>query len=84
MVGPKTPVPLDAELLRRAQARAEQRGRATGDLIEEALQRYLDLDDFMEQVWLGSPDDLTEAESLAFANTEVHAMRAERAAVQQR
>jgi hypothetical protein len=80
----KTPVPLDAALLRRAQARAAERGWDAEDLIEEAVQRYLDLDNFMDRAWSGSPDDLTEVEFLELANREVHATRAERASRQQR
>jgi hypothetical protein len=33
-------------------------------------------------VWGSSPDDLSEDESLDFANRELHAMRAERTAQQ--
>lgn len=79
MPGPKAPVQIDAELLRRAQARAAQRGRAASDLVEEAVQRYLELDEVMERVWAGSPDDLSQDESLEIANRELHAMRVERA-----
>jgi hypothetical protein len=82
MSGPKAPIQIDAELLRRAEARASERGRAAGDLVEEAVQRYLELDEVMERVWGSSPDDLSEDESLDFANRELHAMRAERTAQQ--
>lgn len=79
MTDQKTPVYLDGELWRRAQARAARRGQAADDLVEEAVRRYLELDEFLEQVWPRSPDDLSEEESLALANREVHAMRRTRA-----
>ncbi len=83
MPGPKAPIQIDAELLRRARARAAERGRAAGDLVEEAVQRYLELDEVMERVWATSPDDLSEDESLELANRELHAMRVERTAKRQ-
>lgn len=46
------------------------------------MQRYPELDEVMERVWASSPDDLSEAESLEFANRELHAMRAQRTAQQ--
>lgn len=78
MAGPKAPIHLDAALLRRAEQRAAARGRPPGELIEEAVQRYLELDEALERVWASSPDDLSEAASLDLATREVHAMRAER------
>lgn len=78
MAGPKAPIQLDAELLRRAEARAAQRGRPAGELVEEAVQRYLELDEVMERLWDSSPDDLSEEESLELAYRELHATRAER------
>ena len=82
MAGPKAAIQIDAELLRRAEARAIKDGRAADDLIEEAVQRYLEVDEALERVWGSSPDDLSEQESLEFANRELHAMRTERAAQQ--
>lgn len=75
----KTPVYLDGELWRRAQARAAGRGQAAEHLVEEAVRRYLELDEFLEHVWANSPDYLSEEESLTLANREVHAMRRARA-----
>jgi hypothetical protein len=79
MTDEKTPVYLDDELWRRAQARAARRGQAADDLVEEAVRRYLELDEFLEQVWARTPDDLSEDESLTLANRELHAMRRARA-----
>lgn len=80
MARAKTALYIDEDLLRRAGSLAAQRGHAVEDVVEELLQRYVDVDDFMEAVWATSPDDLSEEESLELADREVHAVRRERAA----
>ncbi len=73
----RTTLYLDDELLQAAAARAARTGMAQRDVIEDALRRYLGLEDLVRRIQ--SRGDLDEDESLSLAYEELDAFRTGRA-----
>ncbi len=68
---------LDEDVLRAARVRAARDDRRDSEVVEAALRSYLGFD-VVERVWARS--DLDEAEAMALAVSEIHAMRDEKRA----
>jgi plasmid stability protein len=71
----KTTVYVDEDVLRQIRVAAARRGRTVSELIEDALRRAT-LSGLIESI--RSRSDLSEAEALELADSELHAMRRER------
>lgn len=71
----KTTVYLDEDVLREIRVAAARRGCPVSDLVEDALRRST-LSGLIESI--RSSSDLSEAEALELAYSELHAMRRER------
>lgn len=82
---------IDAGLLEELRRRAEEQGRPEGELLEEAVGRYLlalaprrsgSMEKFFEEVERCRREEgvepLSEDEAMELANEELHAMRRER------
>ncbi len=77
----RTTLTIDEDVLRSARVAAAHRGMKEGELIEEAIARYLGIGVF-ERIWGRIPDtefaDMTEDEIMDLAVREQHAARADR------
>jgi len=71
----KTTVYVDEDVLRQIRVAAARRGRTVSELVEDALRRAT-LSGLIESI--RSRSDLSEAEALELADSELHAMRRER------
>lgn len=82
---------IDAGLLEELRRRAEEQGRPEGELLEEAVRRYLlalaprrsgSMKEFFEKLEHRQREEgvepLSEDEAMELANEELHAMRRER------
>ncbi len=78
---------INAELLEELRRRAREQGRPEGDLLDEAVRRYLklysgSLAELFEEAerWQRERGvaQLSDEQALALANEELHAMRRER------
>jgi len=74
----RTTVTLDEEVVKAVKIKAARNGKRDSEVIEESLRRDLGLDD-LENLW-ARVEPAPEAEGLALANAEVHAMRGDRRA----
>lgn len=74
----RTTVTLDEEVIRAVKIKAARSGKRDSEVIEESLRRDLGLDD-LEEIW-ARVSPAPEAEGMALANAEIHAMRGERRA----
>ena len=72
----KTTMYVDEDVLREIRVAAARRGRPVSELIDEAL-RESTLIGLLERVWARNAD-LSEEDAMELANSELHAMRAER------
>jgi len=68
---------IDADVLRAARVMAARTGKRDSDIVEEALRSYLGIN-VLEEIWATSPGRMTDEESLALANRELHDQRAGR------
>lgn len=71
----RTTVTLDEEVFRAVKIKAARTGKRDSQVIEEALRRGLGVEG-LEDIW-ARVTPAPEAEGLALANAEVHAMRKE-------
>jgi archaellum biogenesis protein FlaJ (TadC family) len=80
-VAEKQRTEIDAGLLAELRRRAKELGRSEGDLLDEAVRRYLERGDprrFEELLdRMSSRFDLDEDEAMKIAYEELHAMRRE-------
>ncbi len=74
----RTTVTLGEDVLRAVKIRAARNGKRDSEVIEESLRRDLGLEG-LEDVW-ARVRPAPEAEGLAVADAELHAMREERRA----
>jgi hypothetical protein len=74
----RTTVTLEEEVFRAVKIKAARTGKRDSQVIEEALRRDLGVEG-LEDVW-ARVRPASEAEGLALADAEVHAMRRERRA----
>ncbi len=68
----RTTLTIDEDVLRAVKVRAARTGRGDGEVIEEAVRRYLGLD-LLERLW--SRPDLGEDEAADLAVEAQHATR---------
>ncbi|MGH8886428.1 MAG: hypothetical protein ACRDYX_14885 [Egibacteraceae bacterium] len=80
MATTQTTVEFDEELLRELRAHAVRSGRPEAAVVQDAVRRYLDSLSGLERVVrrMQGSGHLAEAEGLALAYDELHAMRSER------
>ncbi len=72
----KTTMYVDQDVLREIRVAAARRGRPVSELIDDAL-RESTLIGLLERVWARNAD-LSEADAMELANSELRAMRVER------
>ncbi len=72
----KTTMYVDEDVLREIRVAAARRGRPVSELIDDAL-RESTLIGLLERVWARNAD-LSEADAMELANSELRAMRVER------
>ncbi len=72
----KTTMYVDQDVLREIRVAAARRGRPVSELIDDAL-RESTLTGLLERVWARNAD-LSEADAMELANSELRAMRVER------
>ncbi|MGH8899965.1 MAG: hypothetical protein ACRDZ4_23745 [Egibacteraceae bacterium] len=80
MATTQTTLDFDEELLRRLRTHVARSGRSEAAVVQEAVRRYLDSLAGLERVVrrMQGCGHLDEAEGLALAYDELHAMRSER------
>ncbi len=74
----RTTLTVDSEVLRAVRVKAAREGRRDSEVIEESLRRDLRLDE-LDRIW-ATVRPAPEAEGMALAVSEVHAVREERRA----
>jgi hypothetical protein len=75
MARKRTTLYLEDDLLKAAAERAARTGRDANDVIEEALRRYLGLEDVIRRIQ--ARGDMDEDESLVLAYNELDRFRAQ-------
>ncbi|HYY78813.1 MAG TPA: ribbon-helix-helix protein, CopG family [Actinomycetes bacterium] len=73
----RTTLYLEDDLLKAAAERAARTGRDANDVIEEALRRYLGLEDVVRRIQARGDMDEDEDESLLLAYEELDTFRAQ-------
>lgn len=68
----RTTLTIDAAVLRAVRVRAAREGKGDGEVIEEAVRRYVGLD-LLDRLWSGS--DIGEQEATDLAVEAQHASR---------